>query len=454
MNSNNEYKNQLFYSYNNKQINQLNPPLGVLVGCVGTGKTTFFNKVTNQKQQTSDGLSSITRNSFSSNSAYGCNFKIIDTPGTQAEENKLNHALGIRSALIEGPINRIFLLVKFERVGAMQKNISELLFTLSEWKNLITIVITHWDKEDTEFNRQTFLQAKKNIQENDSDLQDSFIFVGKDSNPSHLCQAIYLSLCQNYPVKLEIDLTKFKYKFDIYNNITKYIMKQKEIFKIVQQNIEKDIISYNQDDKDEFLHACMVNISQIAEEIIQDLIKEHRKDMDEVQSYMHYMELKQHFTPIVERIRKLASQRMSYSLLNHSDPRNLFKRCPNCNLIWLKVEGCDGNTTCGNRYFGKDFFQTSKYFMRYIFDWRNLKWVKQQQNKSQQKDNYQKNDQGIGCGSTFNWGEAPIIGQEILQQLKDAGINDMMFDAMEEKQIQSFNFQIQYESQRSRVQYL
>jgi hypothetical protein len=27
----------------------------------------------------------------------------------------------------------------------------------------------------------------------------------------------------------------------------------------------------------------------------------------------------------------------------------MFKRCPHCNEVWVKVEGCDGETTCGNR---------------------------------------------------------------------------------------------------------
>ena len=24
------------------------------------------------------------------------------------------------------------------------------------------------------------------------------------------------------------------------------------------------------------------------------------------------------------------------------------RRCPHCNLIWTKIEGCNGDTTCGN----------------------------------------------------------------------------------------------------------
>lgn len=40
---------------------------------------------------------------------------------------------------------------------------------------------------------------------------------------------------------------------------------------------------------------------------------------------------------------------MSYNPLNLNDPKNLIKRCPHCREVWVKVEGCDGTTTCGNR---------------------------------------------------------------------------------------------------------
>jgi hypothetical protein len=32
----------------------------------------------------------------------------------------------------------------------------------------------------------------------------------------------------------------------------------------------------------------------------------------------------------------------------------LLRRCPYCNLIWTKVDGCGGWTTCGNRPEGND----------------------------------------------------------------------------------------------------
>lgn len=40
-----------------------------------------------------------------------------------------------------------------------------------------------------------------------------------------------------------------------------------------------------------------------------------------------------------------------------SDIRDLFRACPNCGLIWMKVMGCDGMTTCGNKPDFYDYFK-------------------------------------------------------------------------------------------------
>ena len=39
---------------------------------------------------------------------------------------------------------------------------------------------------------------------------------------------------------------------------------------------------------------------------------------------------------------------MSYSLIDKNDVRNLIKKCPECGIIWIKVDGCP-NVTCGER---------------------------------------------------------------------------------------------------------
>ena len=84
----------------------------------------------------------------------------MDTPGTSADEDKLAHAINLRMALIERPLSRIFLFIKFDRHGPMMKNLSEQLFLLQEWKNLITVIVTYWDKEISPDNKNEYEMAK------------------------------------------------------------------------------------------------------------------------------------------------------------------------------------------------------------------------------------------------------------------------------------------------------
>ena len=58
---------------------------------------------------------------------------------------------------------------------------------------------------------------------------------------------------------------------------------------------------------------------------------------------------------------------MSYSLLDKSDPRNMIKKCPFCELIWIKVSGCDGETFCGNVPTGEKEFLKGN-FLRFVFN--------------------------------------------------------------------------------------
>jgi len=153
--------------------------------------------------ETSDGGESVTRSVFSSPSGFGDNFNIMDTPGTLPEDDKLVHAIGLRMALIEKPLSRIFLFLKFERYGAMTKNLSEQLYFLQEWKNQITVIVTHWDRDVSFKNQNEYEMAKKILLEK-NDIVDSFIFIGIKANPQSACNAIYQSLCIYLPIQIEI----------------------------------------------------------------------------------------------------------------------------------------------------------------------------------------------------------------------------------------------------------
>lgn len=71
----------------------------------------------------------------------------------------------------------------------------------------------------------------------------------------------------------------------------------------------------------------------------------------------------------MQQFKLLTAKKDTYKLIETSatgkktDIRDLVKKCPNCGLIWFRVEACP-DTTCGNR--PSSFFDfTSKPFSRY-----------------------------------------------------------------------------------------
>ena len=54
-----------------------------------------------------------------SESCEGAGFRILDTPGFGVVEDRLAHSIGVLAGLTEGPINRILIVVRYERIGMM-----------------------------------------------------------------------------------------------------------------------------------------------------------------------------------------------------------------------------------------------------------------------------------------------------------------------------------------------
>jgi len=68
---------------------------------------------------------------------------------------------------------------------------------------------------------------------------------------------------------------------------------------------------------------------------------------------------------------------MTFDVNDKTNLRNLLKKCPYCDLIWIKVLGCDGATTCGNLPNAKDdtnLFGTFKPYKRLYCSFKNGYW--------------------------------------------------------------------------------
>jgi GTPase Era involved in 16S rRNA processing len=120
-------------------------PLVVVIGQIGSGKTTLVNKLCNSKLPTEAGGKSATQSIWSVGSAYGNGFDVYDTPGFGTDENKVQHAAAIVGALTNEKVTRILVVVKFERNALMKASLEVSLNPVKRYFELVTIVVTHWD---------------------------------------------------------------------------------------------------------------------------------------------------------------------------------------------------------------------------------------------------------------------------------------------------------------------
>ncbi|KAL4429652.1 hypothetical protein ABPG74_017061 [Tetrahymena malaccensis] len=294
----NIYQKHLFFTNPQRKIQQ-NCPFGILIGSEGTGKTALFKQLVNKNYIDQDIIFSEPQNFFSTLSTNENKFRILDTLGTCDENLKTMNALNLKLASIEGPVNRIFLLIKYERLGPMQKKFSEQMFYLqNDWKNLITIVITHWDREDTPENRNNYEEIKARLTDNDCSQQYPFIFIGKGSNKQQLCEAFYNNMCQNDPVHLQIDC--FQIQLSLNENKKVFINQQKEEFKQIADSVFKKITNHNYNDKMKLLQDFKQKISIETQDLIHNFFSAYRKETTQIEINLYYLEIKKYLIEVFE----------------------------------------------------------------------------------------------------------------------------------------------------------
>ena len=94
----------------------------VLVGDVGSGKSTVGEKLTGVEGRSSDSSTSFTTEMAVFQTRDG-GLEVADTPGSNAMRDKLSHNTEIASALNYADVSRILLVVKAETPGGIGKKL-------------------------------------------------------------------------------------------------------------------------------------------------------------------------------------------------------------------------------------------------------------------------------------------------------------------------------------------
>ena len=85
------------------------------------------------------------------------------------------------------------------------------------------------------------------------------------------------------------------------------------------------------------------------------------------------------------------------------------RKCPHCGHVWAKVEGCEDETTCGNRPSTRQRYEEArvcnlKHLYIYLVRWQpSYRKSGEKKVSSNMDPNSRGKDSGAGCGKPITW---------------------------------------------------
>ncbi|XP_068751443.1 uncharacterized protein [Montipora capricornis] len=382
--------------------NFLNPPYIVLLGDVGTGKSTILEKLTGEKGRSSDATESFTRTSDVFWAPDG-SLIVADTPGSNALKEKLEHNVEIASALNFAPVSRIFIVVKAEtRIDSVVDNARKYADRFLELPmDVVGVLVTHMDMVDwTEKDFTPIIDNELGI--------DTVVFSWINTNRETLKKSILKTCTQKY--NLTVNGENFFKLFKIHNN-------HRKILKSTSDEVKKfsDKKRAFDEERKAFSGKDLVDLVFEFQAYMTDEIVEAQKRMSKTNNFTFEGDGAAneagHVANMVNQLRMVLYDIRTECLGYQSEHGvSELRKCPHCGLIWTKVEGCEGDTTCGNRPNNVNDLRDPSYAQLGTFSFRwldgrlRITKVSHKTVKSERSSRPQ-----FGCGKSINWKQMATV---------------------------------------------
>ena len=317
------------------------PPYVVLLGDVGTGKSTLVEKLTGREGRSSNANESFTR---ATDVFWVPDYSLIvaDTPGSNALKEKLEHNVHIGAALNFRPVSRILIVVKAEtRIDSVIDNVRKYADRFLELPmDVVGVLVTHMDVVDwREKDFTPLIDKELGI--------DTVVFSWITTDHQTLKQSILKSCTETY--NLTVNHENFFKLFKIHSN-------HRKILKSTSDEVKKFSDKKRAFDKARkaFFGKDVIDLAFEFQAYMTDEIVEAQKRMSEKNNFTFYGDGAAneagHVANMVNQLRMVLYDIRTECLGYQSEHGvSELRKCPHCGLIWTKVEGCEGETTCGNR---------------------------------------------------------------------------------------------------------
>ncbi|KAL9178866.1 hypothetical protein ACHAXT_011839 [Thalassiosira profunda] len=179
-------------------------------------------------------------------------------------------------------------------------------------------------------------------------------------------------------------------------------------------SLEEHRNEYSDDEFQDFLFSAIQQSSRELQELVIDpFVQRNGESQLEFEDYASYIELRKLIDSAHADVRNGAKRLLPIDPDDTSHWRNALRRCQHCGEIWVKVEGCDGATTCGLvPQAGDDWGEES-----YVKCWwdkvngtlRPRKVGKRKKGRVSRESSADANEIRVGCGREIDWKNQAIV---------------------------------------------
>jgi len=390
-------------------------PYAIFIGDVGSGKSTIVEKLTGEEGLGSDASQSVTR-SFELYWSFDFRLLVGDTPGSNPMTDKLGHNMEIAHGLNFHKVSKMFMTVaaqtRIDQTVDMVTKYFERFLALEQALDVMGVMVTHMDTV-----KWTEAECRAAM-DNELGL-DTVLFSSLDKSAETLLDEVVIA-CSKLHI-IAVDDSNFLKLFKISNSNVKILRssaREVEDFKEIRKAfaVQRDAYPSSQEQVD----LTFEFQAYMAQEIV-----EAQKRMAEENSFTfegpQAANEAGHIANMTNQLRAILYDIRIESCKFQGEGASDLRKCPHCGLVWTKIEGCDGATTCGNRMMNWDF--RWGVMATFSFEWvrtdkdrhRGLRILKTG-NRNLNLPNSFSSQGGAGCGNSINWSNMAKVTESDLPE--------------------------------------
>jgi 50S ribosome-binding GTPase len=321
------------------------PDIVALVGKVGHGKTFLLNKLTGSRFLSNASPTSCTRTMQYGYSKHE-KLLVVDTPGFYASDSLAEHLAAQKVALEGMPLSGVYFVVKYGRADEVALEANRVMEFVGD--DNIRIIITHSDtvSDDPGYDPTTLAARVSDL----LGFPSSNIFiVGKKTDAESIERFVHSTL--HVPKEYTISMEQTASITSLCVCARRFDKKIRTVYaKIAAASLECNdkVAQYGRNHEVDVAIIVIQTTTTDMVNIAKHEIFEDAEELPEDQKHVIYgkagLALAVRLKTFVDASNKL----LSWDVTDPNDARNSYKSCPHCGAIFIKTEGCDGNTTCGS----------------------------------------------------------------------------------------------------------